>query len=82
MHFENLQSGAFHLVTYLHEEETLLQNSDMDCEPGEMNSFEVFGYDELENDYELENELENDFSGNGFLTFSLAHHSICLHCDF
>lgn len=70
MHFENLQSDAFHLVTYLHDQEILLNDSDLDCETEQVNSFLVFGCDGS----------ENDFPKNGFLTFSLAHHSICLHC--
>jgi len=75
MHFEN-QSGAFHLVTYLHDQEILLRDFELDCEAGEINFFVVFGCGCCGG----QGGQENDFPKNGFLTFSLAHHSICLYC--
>jgi hypothetical protein len=92
MHFEN-QSGAFHLVTYLHDQEILLRDFELDCEAGEINFFVVFGCGCCGGQGGQENEILVNlyptipkanppitFPKNGFLTFSLAHHSICLYC--
>lgn len=45
MDYENLLGGALHLVTYLHDQEILLQDSEPDCDPGEIDSFVVYGCD-------------------------------------
>lgn len=72
MDYENLLGGVLHLVTHLHDQEILLQDSEPDCDPGEIDSFVVYCCDGQGQ--------ENDFPKNGFLTFSLAHHSIHFYC--